>query len=259
PDRVQQKITFATSLARGLLALRGYTKEVEEAYGRALAMLDEAGGLPQLYPVLRGLATYYLYRAEFDKGVGVGRQLLDLAEQSDDDGLRVDGHLVVGANLVSLGEASEGLFHLDRSIALFDPQRHRAGPFSLGPNPGVVALTTSAFALWLIGDLDRAIERASRALDVARQLNHPFTLAYALFHSSFLDLWRRDYESVRERTTAVLELAEGHGYEVWRAVALVLQGTALIALGRPEEGLARGDQGIALYQELSTPPVFWPF
>jgi predicted ATPase/class 3 adenylate cyclase len=259
PDRVQQKITLATSLARGLLALRGYTKEVEEAYGRALAMLNEAGGLPQLYPVLRGLATYYLYRAEFDKGVGVGHQLLDLAEQSDDDGLRVDGHVVVGANLVSLGEAREGLFHLDRSIALFDPQRHRAGPFSLGPNPGVVALTTSAFALWLLGDLDRAIERASRALDVAGQLNHPFTLAYALFHSSFLDLWRRDYESVRERTTAALELAEEHGYEVWRAVALVLQGTALIALGRPEEGLARGDEGIALYRELSTPPVFWPF
>src|SRR5439155_15636171 len=89
--------------------------------------------------------------------------------------------------------------------------------------------------------------------------NHPFTLAYALFHSSFLDLWRRDYEGVLERTTAALELAEEHGYEVWRAVALVLQGTALIALGRPEEGLARGDQGIALYRELSTPPVFWPF
>ena len=35
--------------------------------------------------------------------------------------------------------------------------------------------------------------------------------------------------------------------------------TALIALGRPEEGLTRGDQGIALYRELSTPPVFWPF
>lgn len=259
PDRAQQKITLATSLARGLLALRGYTKEVEEAYGRAIAMVDEAGGLPQLYPVLRSLATYHLYRAEFEKAVGVGRQLLDLAEQSDDDGLRVDGHLVVGANLVSLGESTEGLLHLDRSIALFDPQRQRARAFHLGPNPGVVALTTSAFALWLLGDPDRAVERASRALDLARQLDHPFTFAYALYHSGFLDLWRRDYESVRERTTATLELAEEHGYEVWRAVALVLQGTALIALGRPEEGLTRGDQGIALYRELSTPPVFWPF
>jgi hypothetical protein len=56
----------------------------------------------------------------------------------------------------------------------------------------------------------------------------------------------------------VLEIAEEQGYQVWSALGLVLQGVAMTGLGRPEEGLARSDQGIALYQGLKTPPVFWP-
>ncbi|MGH2655756.1 MAG: ATP-binding protein [Actinomycetota bacterium] len=258
PDRVKQTITLATGLARGLLALRGYTAEVDEAYRRALAMIGEAGGLPRLFPVLRSVASFHLYRGEFDKAVAVGRELLDLADQEDDVGLQVEGHLILGANLASLGDASTGLDHLDRAIALFDPERHRTAGVRLGPSPGVVPYTTSAFFLWSLGYPERAVDRASRGLDLAQRLNHPFTLAYALFHVGFLDLMRRELELVRERAEGVLEIAEDHGYEVWRALALVLHGVAMTGLGEQEDGLARSAQGIGLYRGLPTPPVFWP-
>jgi predicted ATPase len=122
----------------------------------------------------------------------------------------------------------------------------------------VVSYTTSAFLLWLLGYPHRAAERASSAVELARQLNHPFTLAYTLFHVGFLDLSRRELELVHERASGVLDVAEEHDYQIWRALALVLQGAAITGLGRPEEGLDRIDQGIALYQGLKTPPVFWP-
>jgi predicted ATPase/class 3 adenylate cyclase len=258
PDLVQEKIALATSLARGLLAIRGYTEEVEEAHSQALALLDEAGGLPQLFPVLRGLASFYLYHAEFDKAVAAGRELLDLAEQQGDVSLQVEGHLVVGANLAPLGDVPVALDHLDRAIALFDPQRHAPGRFRLGPSPGVVAHTTSAFLLWLSGYPDRSVERTERGLELARELDHPFTLAYVLFHIGFRDLWRQEFELVHRWASGALEIAEEHDYQVWRALALVLQGVAMAALGDAEEGLARSDHGIALYQGLKTPPVFWP-
>ena len=258
-ERIQQKITLATSLARGLLAIGGSTKQTEEAYERTLALVEEAGGLPQLYPVLRGLASFYQYRAEFDKGMVVGRQLLELAEQSKDVRLEVDARLVLGASLTSLGETAEGVAHLERAIELFDPVSYGSAPLPLGPNPGVTAHTTSAFGLWLFGEPDRSVELMTRAVEIARQLNHPYTLAYTLYHAAFLDLWKRDYQSIHERTADAIRTSEEHGYQVWRAVSLVLQGTALIALGSPEQGLRQSDEGIRLYQQLSTPPVFWPF
>ena len=45
---------------------------------------------------------------------------------------------------------------------------------------------------------------------------------------------------------------------IWRALGACLLGAAKTGLGRPEEGLAELDDGIALYQGLRTPPVFWP-
>ncbi|HJR19411.1 MAG TPA: adenylate/guanylate cyclase domain-containing protein, partial [Actinomycetota bacterium] len=259
PDRIQQRITLATSLARGILALHGTTKEFEDAYGRVLQLLDQAGSLPQLYPVLVNLAKIHQYRAEFDKALSIGRRLLELAEQADDDALRGEAHLVIGSNLDVVGGPDVWLRHLEKAVELFDPARHKPRKFRLGPNPGIVSLTTSSFGLWLIGEPDRAIGCRTRALELADRLDHPYSLAYALYHTSFLDLWRREYELVHEGTAAAIAVSEEHGYEIWKAVGMVLQGAALIALGRQEEGLARGDQGFSLVQALSTPPVFTPF
>jgi hypothetical protein len=240
------------------MAIRGYTQEVEEIYGGALSLAEEVGELPRLLPVLRSLASFHLYRGEFEKTAAVGRELLDLAEQQEDAGLQVEGHLLVGASVSFGGDVLTALEHLDRAISLFDPRQHQPGPFRLGPSSGVVSYTTSAFLLWLLGYPDRAAERASSAVELARQLHHPFTLAYALFHVGFLHLSRRELELVHERASGVLDVAEEHDYQIWRALALALQGAAVTGLGRPAEGLARIDQGIALYQGLKTPPVFWP-
>src|SRR5581483_6533379 len=47
PERVGEEITLQTSLARALLATKGYTAEVEQAYTRALELCERAGEIPQ--------------------------------------------------------------------------------------------------------------------------------------------------------------------------------------------------------------------
>jgi predicted ATPase/class 3 adenylate cyclase len=258
PDRLREEIGLRTSLARGLLAVRGYTKEVEENYERALALARETGDLPQRAPVVRSLASFYFYRGEFDRAAALGRELLDLAEAQGDQTLQVDGELVYGASVAFLGDVAAGMEHLERAMALFDPQRHLEGRFRFGTSPGVVAHTTSALLEWLRGNPDRSTELAGRAVDLAQELNHPFTTAYTHFHVAVLDLWRGRLGPVHDRAGHVQEVAEEHGYQIWKAVALILQGAAAAELGRPEEGIERMEQGVELYQGLTTPAVFWP-
>jgi predicted ATPase len=258
PERAMQEVTLRTSLARALMAIHGYTQEVEDAYARALELFEDERQLPQLFPVLRGLASFYNYRAEFDKGAQVGREILQLADAQDDPSMRVDGHLVLGSSLALRHDLHGGLEHLDKAIALFETQSHPSRRFRLGNNPGVASFTTSALTLWLLGFPDRALERTSRAVALAVELEHPFTLAYALFHSGFLHLWRREPELVRDRAVGVLDVADEHDLVIWRALGTCLLGAAKTRLGRSEEGLTEISEGLAMYQGLRSPPVFWP-
>jgi hypothetical protein len=48
PERAQQEILLRISLARALMAIKGCTPEVEEAYTRALELCQGEGEIPQL-------------------------------------------------------------------------------------------------------------------------------------------------------------------------------------------------------------------
>ncbi len=258
PELVQQEIMLQTSFARAMMAIKGYTPEVEEAYTRALKLSEGRGEIPQLFPVLRGLSSYYMYRAEFEKGAQIGERIFELAESRDDDFLRVHGYLVLGANTGFRDGFRAGLEILDRGIALFEREMQSFRPFQLGNNPGIVCYTTSAFFLWLLGFPDQAVDRADRAIGLAMKLDHPLTIAYALFHTGSLHMWRGEIELAKERAQAMLEVAEEHGFQIWISLANMLIGATQVSLGEPDEGLSKLEQGFAIYQGLKSPPVFYP-
>jgi len=163
---------------------------------------------------------------------------------------------VLGSSLGLLDDLHGGLKHLDEALACSEAEEQSARPFRIGNNPRVAVFTTSAFVLWMLGFPDRALERANAA--VAVELEHPFTMAYALVHSAFLHLWRREPEVVRDRAAGVLDVVEEHEFPIWKAVGRCLLGAAEAAMDRQEEGLDQIREGMDLYQGLKTPPVFWP-
>jgi len=63
---------------------------------------------------------------------------------------------------------------------------------------------------------------------------------------------------MRDRAVGVLDVADEHDLQIWRAVGTCLLGAAKTGLGRTDEGLAEIREGISLYRGLRTPPVFWP-
>jgi len=258
PERAQQEILLRTSLARALLAIKGYTAEVEEAYNRALELSLAAGENAQLFPVLRGLYSFYTFRGEFKKGIPIGEKILDLAERADDANLRVEGHFVLGSSYAFTGNIQLGLEHLEKGISNIDPDRQPSSRFRLGNYAGVPCYTTYALILWGLGYPDRALQQANKAIELAKKINHPYSLAYALFHTGFLQLWRREAELSLISAQAVLDVAEKHEFQIWKAVGACLQGAGLASVGRAEGGLAQIQQGMDIYHELKSPPIFWP-
>ena len=258
PELEAEQLAVRMSLARAMMAVRGYGPETEEAYKKAMAASETVGTPEQRFPVLRALATYYMGIAQFASVIELGRQLLELGEEAGDDSMLIEGHYVFGTATAFTGDLEAGLPHIDRAIELHDPQVHDSGRFRLGPNTGVVARTASGILLWQCGKLEQAIDRVEEALEVARQIGHPYSIAYALHHNGLLALYRGRFEEARDWTRELAVVSEENDYPVWRTLSTVCEGVATSYLGDPETGLTMTEKGIELYHGLTTPPVFWP-
>lgn len=258
PVRAGQEVALRTSLARALMASKGYTPQVEEAFARSIELFERGTDARQQFTTLRGLANLYNLRGEAGRGSQIGYELTALAEREGDAAMRVEGKLLTGTPKMFIGDLQGGLRDLDDAIALFPSvPLHAYSARAGGNDPRVACYTTSAITLWLLGYADSAVDRANSALSLAAELGHPFTIAYAHFHSGLLHLWRRDFAIVLERMNGLLDIAEEHGFQVWNAAGRVLLGGAQAGLGI-EEGLPNMRAGIDLYQGLRSPPVFWP-
>ncbi len=260
PERVRQQVGLQTSLARALMAIHGYTDEVEAAFDRALRLSADAGQASpvQRVAVLRSLARLHQMRSEFAASADIGWELLDLARVGEDPELVMDAHLVLGSSLAFLGELEAGLEHLDAAIALFEPSRTSSSVLSLGAHPGVISLTTSALLHWALGHPEQAVQRAARADEASSILGHPFTRAYEQFHTAFLNLLLGDVDEMVRRADELLRLANANDYTIWRALAMLLQSLAQVLDGDGEGGIDRMERALTLYRSTSAPPVFWP-
>ena len=257
-ERAGVESMLRVSRARALSAMEGFTSAVEAEYTEALELIDIDADGSQLFPILRSLGTFYTFRAEFTKGIEIGRRICALAEREGDLSMQVEGAFQLGTSLGFLGDLEAGTELIDAAIGSFETNVFRPSRLRVGSDLRIPCLTTSGFFLWLLGYPDRSLERANRAVELAHELEHPLSRAYALFHSGLLHLWRREPELVRIRALATLEIADDYDLQVWTATGTFLLGAARTGLGEVDEGLAGIREGISLYQGMKTPPGFWP-
>jgi predicted ATPase/class 3 adenylate cyclase len=257
-ERLLQQILLQTSLARVLLVSKGYTPETEQAYERALQLCEAQAEFPQLLPVLRGLSTFYIYRADFEESMRIGEQLLVLAERFDDARARVEGHLLLGVSEGMLARLQPGIDHLERGISSYDAAARKVERFETGNDPGVVCQVVDGMLLWMKGFPDRARERAYEAVRLSERLHQPQSIAYAHFHTGLIHMWRREAERASEHAQAVIDIGEGHEFPVWAAAGSCLHGAAIATIGSVDDGLASFEAAMDQYRALQTPPVFWP-
>ncbi|MEX0796667.1 MAG: adenylate/guanylate cyclase domain-containing protein [Acidimicrobiia bacterium] len=255
PERAADELIIRTSLARALMAVRGWGPEVEEAFKQVLEMADTTGTIAQRYPVLRALWVFHMNIAQFDQSLEIAGELLGMAEE--DETLRADAEYLFGAASAFCGRLEEGLAHLDKSIELFDPSSG-SSRYRMGTSIGVTARVASGILLWQCGSVERGAGRVSAALAVARQLDHPFSVAWALYHNGFLALSRYRFEECIQFADELARVSDENDYLLWRTLSTVLEGFSRTAMGEIEIGMSKLEAAIDLYQGLSAPPIFWP-
>jgi predicted ATPase len=253
PERLQQEIALQIALSAPLIAAKGYTApELENIYTRARELCQQLGQTPQLFPVLFRLRSFYLVRAELQIAHELGEQLVSLAQSVQDPALLLEAHYALGAALFYLGEFAPAQDHFERMIAIYNPQQYRSHAFLYGQDPGVAALFYAAWSLWYLGYPDQASQRLHEALTLAREVSHPFSLAFAFVFAACFSYFRREEQPTQKWAEAAIALSREQGFPFWMTLAAMLRGWALAKQRQGEEGIAQLHQGLAGQRAMGT-------
>jgi predicted ATPase len=257
PARAQQELNLQLALAPALRATKGLAApEVEQAYARARVLCAQVGETPQLFPMLRGLGTFYHSRGALQTALELGEQLLRLATQADAPTPRLVAHDQLGATLFYLGDYAAARTHLEQGIAHTDRMGQRTLLVHYHAH-GTSCLGRVVNALWCLGYPAQARRRSQDMLARAHELAHPFSLASAQHWAAFLHHRCREAPAVQTQAEALLTLATAQGFPLEVGHGRFWRGWALAMQGHGEAGLAQLHQGMATVlatgQELSQP------
>jgi class 3 adenylate cyclase/tetratricopeptide (TPR) repeat protein len=227
PDAASQselELMLQIELGTTLVATKGWgSPEAAAAHERARALCEQLGDPPELFRVMRSLITFYTATAELGTAHDLATRLIRLAERSGESSLLLLSHEQLAILEYFLGNPSSALEHFERAIALYDPSKHRDLTHRYGEDLGVFTRIWTAWALWILGRPEQAVERSREALALGAAASHPFSHAYALLWSAILHVMRREPALAAELARQAIAIAEAGGF------AFVLAGGRLVA------------------------------
>ncbi len=97
-----------------------------------------------------------------------------------------------------------------------------------------------------------AVRYAADAVVLAEKLTHPFSLAMARYFVAQVHQYRLEADIVRSHAQAAISMCESHGFESFRAQAVVLLGWGTALEGDSEQGIAQIREGLAAWKSTGT-------
>ncbi|MCK1636114.1 AAA family ATPase [Bradyrhizobium sp. 157] len=248
-DRSRRELDLQVALGVALMATQGWAApEAGRANARARDLCEQIGATAQLWPVLYGQWVFHGVRAEQNAAREVADEFLRRAQDHQEASATVVAHRISGTGAFWRGEVAAARTHLERTLALYDPERHQSLAFLYVQDPRVAALSALSWTWLVLGYPEQARARSREALDAAREIAHLNTLAYALLFACFFEQFRGAGREAKDRAEKLIELATEQNFPHFLAAATVIRGWALTQSGELETGLAQLRQGLPAWR-----------
>ena len=244
-ERDLREIRTLTSMTTALNAHRGYSdSELAVALERTVALAERLSERAVLVDGLVGLWTSHFVRGDLRRAHELATRALGLVVAAPgpdaspgEESLSAQAHFAFAGSALSLGMPRQAVEHF--AVACAHTQDGES--LSIGSHPAIHARAWAAHAHWLLGDPDRAAACASEAIDRARAVEHPYSLAIALGYAGVTRQLLGDLEGLEAATAELGELSRRHGFAYYPEWGKVLGGWAR----NDAAGTALMERGIA--------------
>ncbi len=239
-DRDRRELSLLVALGPLVSGARGFEDPIlEEIYTRAgdlcLVQEDEA----QNFRILRSISAFFIARARPKRSLLLVQKLMQIADHAEDPELLLEACYATGLTHFTLGQLAAARLHLDKGIALDRARSAEPPAGDSSEDPGVACRGLAALVAWHLGSIDEAVELSRGAIEKARQLSHPGTLAAALSFGAWLHQLRRDRRQVEVLARETVEISQRGGFLLWSTYGQLLLGWAQLKSDDSGEGPPR--------------------
>jgi class 3 adenylate cyclase/tetratricopeptide (TPR) repeat protein len=245
-DRARLELALRATLAEAhALTVNVASPEVEQIMLRVRDLCRIVGDESQLFSALFFLRLCYMVRGELTTSREVGAELLTLAEHRRGSGEIEAARYSMGSTLLSMGDFSGAVAHLEQSIGL--PNSPRSSVIFTLTQTKAVACSVLAQALCCLGYPDRARQLSREAQAQARHEGQ-FTLVLVLADDCELQQLLRDGPRGLQQAEAATAYAIEKGTLSQLGRIAGSRASALIESGQVEEGIAIASQMLGMFE-----------
>jgi predicted ATPase len=198
--------------------------EVEAAYSAAVRLNDAAERAAEGVWILWGIWVYHHVRGRIDAAYQAAGRIRELADSTRDPDAALIADMVALQSCFYTGQFSESLDYCESFLDAYAADRHRSLADTYSTDLELVCLVHQTIATWIVGRPGRAAELARRVEGLVREIDHPYSVAWANTWGAVPDLLRGDTVRTTERVLRGHRIAEEHDYAYVTAMAKMLEG-----------------------------------
>jgi class 3 adenylate cyclase/predicted ATPase len=252
----------ASSQTRDLLALRLHASlgtavmlakgwgapEAEQAYEAANRLSHAAEDAAESIWILWGVWVYHLVRGNMEGSIAASDRIRQVADQHDDETSRLVASMVSIQAAFYAGRFQEAYTHCESTERIFRPALHRPLINLYTTDLQLVSLVHRSVLYWITGRADEALVVAAEAEALARSLQHPYSIAWALTWGSTAYLLQGELGLLAARLEEGIAIANDHGFSYVAAMGTMMEGWVDGQRGATANGIAKMRSGIIAFK-----------
>ena len=245
-----KRVDLQIALGNALIAARGYgAAETQASFERARALTFGTGQEPERFSIAYGLFAVSYHRGDVARMREHASAFLSGVSGQPDSPEAGVAHRISGIYSWYVGDLVDARAHLERALAISDPERDRDLAFRFGHDPRISASVQLGVVLWLLGEVVRAAQLFQDVGASIPHVSHLGTTAQGNLHAAMFEVMRRNHVRAAEFIRALASVAYEHDLALWKTLAFFLEGWSAWHAGDRNAGLVQMRAGVAQLAE----------
>jgi serine/threonine protein kinase/tetratricopeptide (TPR) repeat protein len=250
PERDGRELELLGPLGVAYVAVRGYAApEVGPVFRRARELCERVGQSTQLFAVMLGIWEWHTVRGDLRLCGDLAAEGIEFARTQNDPGIMMEALFMRGETMLHRGDFAGARDSFATAVGQYDDrERTKFWAVHTSHDAGITHRSNLAVALWHLGYPDQALRANREMCELAREIGHPYSLAYAMHHTAWLCQLCRLGAEVRAAAREGAAIAAAQGFALWRATGAFFGGAGMLLEGNSAAAMPLLLSGLDAFQ-----------